>query len=192
MLYYTGAIEQEGVQKDPSQSLGGYKSSTQIVNGEIHNLFPKIDKKEVVKNKKRIRLIVLKNITNQEMQNVKIWTEKAKYFGLKIGVIEPYYNEKCNKFSFEKLSSDEHLPYQTRLDVYNENSPLIIQNLEIGKMIGIWIRRELDLSQFTNREKEENLLDNMSCDLVIEELEKELENSFIKEQDLFQLHISWD
>lgn len=192
MLYYTGAIEQEGVQKDPSQSLGGYKSSTQIANGEIHNLFPKIDKREVVKNKKRIRLIVLKNITDQNMQNIKIYTSKAKYFGLKLGAIEPNYNPKCNKYFFEKLSSDEHLPYQTGLGIYDESSPLIVQNLEVDKMIGIWIRRELDLSQFSEREKKEDLLDDESCDIIIEELEKELENSSIKEQDSFQLHISWD
>lgn len=191
MLYYSGALEQEGVQNDPFKSLGGFKSSSQIANGEVHNLFPKIDKEEVVKNIKRSRLIVLQNLTNSLMQNIKIWSDQGKFFSIKIGVIEPYYNQECNKYSFEKIAKEELLPYQTQLQEYDENNPLVIDSLEKEKMIGIWIRRELKMSEFAEEEKSEGE-DEESCEVIIENLEKQLELNSDKSEDQFNLNILWD
>ena len=192
MIYYSGALEPDKVQNNPAMSLGGFKSSSQIANGEIHNLFPKIDKEEVLRNKKRTRLIILHNITGKKMENIKIWTDGGDFFITTIGVIEPHYNEKCDKYSFEKLTNESHLPYQTQLEEHDEeNKALVITELEKNKMLGIWIRRELDLTQFTDDELSDEDIED--CELIIEKLEKELEDSSkIKEEDKFDLHVSWD
>ena len=164
MLYYTGAIKPEDIQQDPSLSLGGYKSSTQIPNGTIHNLFPKITQSTIIQDKKIIRMIVLQNLTSSAINNVKLFIQNGDYSLFTMSAIAPGYDEQCERFFFEKVSNEQSLPYQGTLESYNEQSPLIIETLAPGAYIGIWIRRVIDQSKFTDLDRGK---EGLNCDEVI-------------------------
>lgn len=187
MLYYTGAIKPEEIQANPSLSLGGFKSSTQIPNGEVHNLFPKITQSSVVNNSKIIRMIVLHNQLTVPMNNVKLFIENSELCTFKMMAIAPAYDSVCSRFFFEKVNQEQHLPYQGILQSYDQTAPLIIPQLEADKFIGIWIRRELDLTKFNALDKGQDT--ELSCDQTIELLQQTTDTPI---EDLMKFHVEWD
>jgi len=188
MLYYTGAVKPEDSQQDPSLSLGEYKSSSQIPNGTIHNLFPKITQSTVIKDKKIIRMIVLQNLSPNSMTNLKLFIENGQYSLFTMSAIAPGFDAQCNRYFFEKVPNEESLPYQGTLMTYTETDPLIIPELLTGKYIGIWIRRALDQTKFSDFDRGK---DGLGCDETIEALQAQVESD-IPVEDQMKFHIEWD
>lgn len=182
MLFYTGAVSPEERQQDPLLSLGGFKSSSTIANGELHNLFPIITQNTIKKDLKIMRMIVFANITPSTIANLRIYSTDSDNCTIKIAGVLPGYDEKCKQFFFEKIASETHLPYQGTLQSYNLNDPLIVASLESNKMIGLWIQKSLKLDSFANIDL------NLSC----EELAALLEEAQQTEEDNFTLHFDWD
>ena len=74
ILLYSGANSSDTDQMNPSQSLGGFVSSTTISNGLINNIFSTVSKSVVVGNKRETYLVVLKNTTGATVYNVQVWS----------------------------------------------------------------------------------------------------------------------
>lgn len=190
MLYYTGAKKPEDRQDNPSLSLGGYKSSSQIPNGEINNIFPKITQSTVIDNKKIIRMIVFQNLFPSTITNIKIWTKNGYYSKILSEIVLPAYDSKCERFFFEELKNEEILPYQGSLLEHNESNPLVLNSLESGKYIGIWLRKELILDNFTSLDK--GLTCNgENCDELLDILKK-IESGKEIDEDQIEVHIEWN
>lgn len=188
MLYYSGAPKPEDTQTNPTLSLGGYKSSSQIPNGDVHNLFPKITRQTVVNNIKTTRMIVFINETPATINNLKLWVEETELAVIKLAAILPGYDSQCSRYFFEKITNDSQLPYQGTLSTYTQTSPLEIPSLESGKMIGIWLRRELKIENFNTIDKGEEF---SSCEEVIIALEENQETS-VSVEDVCKIDIQWD
>jgi len=152
-LYYTGAKTSEAVQINPELSLGGFKSSSLIANGNIGNLFQTITKFSISQNKKEIRMIVLKNTTGVNVAGLKIWTTSQKYSKIKIAAVAPAVDAKGVSY-FEEIGDQYAIPYQAVLSSQEgEVNAVIIGSLLAGGMIGVWIQRELDQTKFSNLDK---------------------------------------
>lgn len=148
ILLYTGAESNNKPQPTPSKSLGGFVSNSPIANGVLGNLFPVITKSMIVNDQKQIRMLVLKNTLAVDVNSVRIWTEVADSSKLQIAAVAPGMDE-CNNPVFEQVYDDSALPFQAALD-YHELEPNAINvgSITAGSVIGIWIRREIDLTKF--------------------------------------------
>lgn len=190
MLYYTGASKPEAIQDNPSLSLGGFKSSTQIPNGQIHNLFPKITQSVVMTNRKAIRMIVFHNQLTTTMNNIKLYIENSEHCKFTLVPIAPGFDSECNRYFFEKVTDEQNLPYQGTLAEYTQAAPFTIPTLEAGKFIGVWIRRELDLDKFTDLDKGKDI--NIPCEEMIAMLQEQTAEDAVIVEDQMKFFVEWD
>ena len=144
LLFYSGSVNPDNP-SSPERSLGGYCSSTQVPNGSINNLFSTITRQVIKSNTRELRLIVLKNVSGQAVNNILIYTTTPvdSYEQLRLAAVSPAYDQQCNKFFFEQLQSSDQLPYQATLNSHEGVGAAISANvvLEPGKLIGIWVER---------------------------------------------------
>lgn len=152
-IFYTGVLTPETLQKNPHLSLGGYKSSNTVPNGDINNLFPTISKSAIIQNKKEIRMVAIKNNSATSLSSLRIWTESVKFSKVKIAVVEPATLPNGD-ILFEIVDNSNAIPYQATLEsCEGEGQAFSIGDMAAGKVLGLWIQRELDQSKFTDAEK---------------------------------------
>lgn len=72
-FYLTGAVSDGGSQSDPNASLGGYRSSTQIISNLLNNLFDDKSSDEATSGDTDYRCICVKNSSLETMYNVISW-----------------------------------------------------------------------------------------------------------------------
>ena len=69
-LYYTTLEKSMAEQQNPSKSLGGYQSSSEVLNDVMGNLFSDISLNMMKDGKSTFRAIVLMNDSDAELKNV--------------------------------------------------------------------------------------------------------------------------
>lgn len=75
-FYLTGAGSDGGVQSDPNDSLGEYRSVSEITSGELDNLFDDVSSVEASSGDTEYRCFCIKNINGADtLSNVKIWIQ---------------------------------------------------------------------------------------------------------------------
>ena len=145
-LYYTVSSGNEVQQTKPQLSLGGYKSSSPLVNSQIGNLFSDITPVTINNfNQDQFIGLVLKNETGSIITGVNIWFE---------------YGDSCySKFSLaavDMVSNADHHLIMEHIPTIN-SQPLSgdfveadgisnaadVGGLAIDEQIGIWIKRTL-------------------------------------------------
>ncbi|MHA2012777.1 MAG: hypothetical protein ACTSWG_10460 [Candidatus Helarchaeota archaeon] len=72
-FYLTGAVSDGGAQSDPNASLGGYRSSTEIISAQVNNLFDNISSAEASAGDTDYRCICVKNTSLETLYNVVTW-----------------------------------------------------------------------------------------------------------------------
>lgn len=188
-LYYTGAKTSEGVQINPELSLGGFKSSSLITNGNIGNFFQTITKSSISQNKKEIRMIALKNTTGVDLAGLKIWSISEKYSKIKLAAVAPAVDAKGVEY-FEQIGDQYSIPYQATLSSHEgEVNALQIGELKAGKMIGLWIQRELDQTKFSNLDK--GTTPDLTTDQGAATYIAELSSTEPEENDEISVVFSW-
>ena len=167
-LYYTTTAKQDSPQQKPSQSLGGYKSSSPVPNSALGNLFSDLSLLTLEKNLPEYLGLVLKNERDNSVSNIKIWINNpvnnlCKY---KLAVVEL-----SSVNSFEMLPSINSKPlYAEFYDVDSEVNSIEIGPMLRGEQYGIWLERTIN----TESEEFKSL---KNCDLTstplsqIEEME---------------------
>lgn len=183
MLYYTTSTAAEAEQPNPSLSLGGCRSSSQIPNGQIHNLFPKIVQKTIAENRKIIRMIIFSNPSSSPMSNITVWSEGGQYSIIKLDAIAPAIDAYGNSV-FEKVATEEQIPYQASLEERSSLNPLVIESLEAGASVGFWVRKELDLTKLVELE--------IGQTSTLDEIEQILLQRSEISEDQVKLQIRWD
>lgn len=149
ILLYTGASTPNAPQVNAEKSLGGNVSSTGVPNGRLANLFSTITKSDVQKKAQVIRMIALKNTTGNTVNNVSIFSNVGSgHVKLKLAAVAPAYDSNNNPV-FEGVFDGSTLPYQATLN-YQESADNAINagSIDDGKVIGIWILREIDITKF--------------------------------------------
>lgn len=188
-LYYTGAKTSEGVQINPELSLGGFKSSSLIANGNIGNLFQTITKFSISQNKKEIRMIALKNTSGANISGLKIWSVSQKYSKIKLAAVAPAVDAKGVEF-FEQIGDQYSIPYQATLNSQEgEVNAVQIGVLQAGATIGLWIQRELDQTKFSNLDK--GTTPDLSTDEGSTTYIAELSSTEPEENDEISVVFSW-
>lgn len=179
MIYYTGAAGHLKVQINPSLSLGGYVSISQIPNAYPANLFASVTKKDLDNQRKEYVFIAFKNEESQPIENLELWLspDSDAFSTYKFGFITPSSDSDSNPL-FTKLQNKYVKPYGVTFYSADRYSNRIEYSQEIasGSYLGIIIERTITVTG------------TKSCD----EITSDYEDGVIeKTQEDFSIEIRW-
>lgn len=139
-LLYTGALAPDQPQPQPQQSIGGFVSSSLVMNGTIGNLFSDLSPSDVKNSTTFTRMIALKNTTGVTVNDLEIFTVFAsEEYEIKIAGVMPAIDTTCNRVFFEQLQNQNSIPFQSQLEVGDEDNPILLEQFEAGEVLGIWL-----------------------------------------------------
>lgn len=144
-LYYTTAGDPETQQGKPTNSLGGFKSSSQVPNDQYSNLFGELSTYSLSKMQDEYIGLMLVNETGGDITGVNIYFDipEGSYSEYKIDAITPATDEDGNKY-VEQIPSRYSKPlYSTPITADVDNKYSIGDMLD-GAMVGVWVKREID------------------------------------------------
>lgn len=142
-LYYTVSSGYLDIQGNYINSLGGFPSSTEVPNDVFDNLFDEISLSEIKDVKTQYRAIIIKNESEEIIENIELWFEKkdSNICSYQIG---------ANILSNDEQPFMEHIPSVYSKPLYTQlydatvDSKVSIGNLNPGQMIGLWLSRTVD------------------------------------------------
>lgn len=182
-LYYTVSSGYLDIQGNYINSLGGFPSSTEVPNDVFDNLFDEISLSEIKDVKTQYRAIIIKNESEEVIENIELWFEKkdSNICSYQIG---------ATLLSNDEQPFMEHIPSVYSKPLYTQlydaivDSKVSIGNLNPGQMIGLWLSRTVDkekaLEEYNNVAEE---------DLLHRSRYKPIEK---EKQETVDLKITWD
>lgn len=182
-LYYTVSSGYLDIQGNYINSLGGFPSSTEVPNDVFDNLFDEISLSEIKDVKTQYRAIIIKNESEEIIENIELWFEKkdSNICSYQIGATLLSNNEQS---FMEHIPSVYSKPLYTQLYDATVDSKVSIGNLNPGQMIGLWLSRTVDkekaLEEYNNVAEEDPLHRSR-----YKPIEKE-------KQETVDLKITWD
>jgi hypothetical protein len=177
-LYYTGAVKFNKPQFDPSKSIGGYISSSEVSNGMLSNLFGEVSNFTVRQNKPETRVIAVKNASGATKTGIKVFFTYPQVDGqddnvcdFEIGYISPEVDN-CGDLKTEQLNSIYANPYSVAFQAGRVGlvNAIDLPNMDVNQYITIWIRRKLKAS-LQNPMSNADLLAVMEGSKIISTLE---------------------
>lgn len=144
-IYYTISSGLGDVQKQPSLSLGGYKSSTIAKNAEYNNIFGEISIYTMLKNLKEYIGLILVNEGDVGASNIRLhfvypegcqtlWKVAATDMSQDVEGVE----------LIERVATRTTKPfYATFYEADGEENAVDLGSLESGQSMGIWFERSL-------------------------------------------------
>lgn len=155
--YYTGASGYSQPQNNPSKSLGGYISSSQIPNALEGNLFPGTSLRNLERGSLDVGCIALKNLGEEPITSLIISLDVSSIVTseISLGLVVPNLDS-CGKPNFELLPSANSLPTFTELEILlsdeSFNLDLSTSPWEPNTYLGLWISRKVNKnSTLSNR-----------------------------------------
>jgi hypothetical protein len=182
-LYYTVSSGYLDIQGNYINSLGGFPSSTEVPNDVFDNLFDEISLSEIKDVKTQYRAIIIKNESEEIIENIELWFEKkdSNICSYQIGATLLSNDEQP---FMEHIPSVYSKPLYTQLYDATVDSKVSIGNLNPGQMIGLWLSRTVDkekaLEEYNNVAEEDSLHRSR-----YKPIEKE-------KQETVDLKITWD
>lgn len=145
-LYHTVITENEAEQLTTALSLGGFKSSSRVVNSKNGNLFPDISNMTITNyNQNQYIGLVLKNETGVAQTNVEFWFEYPNkcYSNMKVAAVDMVLDSN-NFLQMEHISSINEKPLNAEFfEANGGTNKVLIGDLAINEQVGIWIERSL-------------------------------------------------
>lgn len=184
-FYYTTSEGFDMSQTKISNSLGGFKSSTEVPNDCFSNIFGEISLLSGKENKPQYIALILKNEGDEVLNNVELWfTSSEDNLGkLEVGAVVPNKDNEDNSY-IERTTTMYSKPFGINFHSPTEEDKVTIGNLEPNQEIGLWFKRSVDVKKF------KEIYDNVAIkDLSTRNRYKPIEKST---EELIDLHISWD
>lgn len=185
-IYYTNQKPQGQFDK-LNLSIGGFQSSTPLINDDFENLFDNISLLSINENRTEYRGLMLFNDDSVTHTNVELWITVPVdcYSDIQLGVVSLNTDTDGN-FFMERLYSQNSKPVY--VDQFNEftgiDNALNIGSLLAGQGVGLWFKRAL-LKDYIKTD----MNDCYQKDAVNKDLWATKEKN--KEDDI-QLFIKWD
>lgn len=146
-LYYTTTTGYNAIQTNPSRSLGGFKSSTLVINDDFSNLFDDVSIMTVRNARSEYRAIILRNELINQVRKVKVSIQNAPDSICKYKMAVEYLSV-ADKYGTKKMSnvqSSQSRPFAVQFVDMSDGVTLdIAETLNSGQEVGIWICREID------------------------------------------------
>ena len=146
-LYYTTTTGYDQEQPNPDRSLGGYKSSTRVVNDDFNNIFDEISIMTIRSGRDEYRAIVIKNEYTTRIDNlqVRITAPEDAICTYKLAVGEMNIVDKYRRVLMENVATINNKPFHaTFVDMSEPDVVLQVGSLEPGQEIGLWVCRHVN------------------------------------------------
>lgn len=160
--YYTGARSPEDEQTDILMSLGGFISSTPVVNGFEGNLFPSTSLNNSEKGSLDVSCLALKNIGQTPITSLGIEITGEFSGIISIGLVQPGKDD-CGKPYFESIPNSKSLPTFTELTEVERDEEIVVDLSQVpwekDQFFGLWISRRIE-----KKTRQRNLLKCLDCD----------------------------
>lgn len=145
-LFYTTTVGYNVDQPNPDRSLGGYKSSTMVVNDDFGNMFDELSIMTLKSGRDEYRAIVLKNEFQTPADNIKVSivrpADSVCTYKVGIGVLNGV--NKYNQQYMENVSTGNNKPFHAQFVEMSEGVELDLGSLKPGEEIGLWVCRHVD------------------------------------------------
>lgn len=154
-IFYTGAFKFNQPQLDPSKSLGGLISSTEVPNGEIGALWSAITKYTIynIVNKGDYRAIVIQNDDTVTLTGLKAyfsypdendsWSNTDLFAAFQIGS-EDVQSDNCGDLSIQSIASPFAVPRNVQFYMADGGvNEFNLPDLAPNQYIGIWLKRTI-------------------------------------------------
>lgn len=160
-LFYTTSAGYDEPQKKPTNSLGGFKSSSEVLNDDFGNLFDEISLMTLKTNRDQYIGLILQNDAPVDVQNVLCWfeTNEDDICQLELAVATTVIDPKSGDPRFERISTMYNRPTIGQFVAPVETALADLGTMTAGQEYGIWIKRTLlidkALAEYNNvREKD--------------------------------------
>ena len=146
-LFYTTSAGEDQIQELPQNSLGGFKSAVNVKNDDFDNLFGEISTLTINQDKDQYIALVLKNTTGTAITNVEVWFEvpETSYATFQIAAVDMVPN-KDGVYQMERRRDIFDKPFNAEFFDCDVDNKSLIGDLAIDEMIGIWIKRKLNVT----------------------------------------------
>lgn len=186
-LYYTAITGSETEQNKPSLSLGGFKSSSRVVNSKFGNLFPDISNITISNyNENQYVGLVLKNELGVTKTNVEIWFEYPEkcYSKFRVAAVDMILDSE-NNLQMEHISTINEQPLNAEFfEADGDLAKVGIGDMVANENVGIWIERSLLLDFIKTDQASIWVDDPANNGRVIEVV--------LNKEDDIKIGISWD
>lgn len=175
-LLYTGSTRPKGPQEIPSESLGGYVSSTPVPSDWEGNVFSTLTHSALAMKMREVRCLVLNNNGTINFTDVSLFIdipEDAKYM-IKAGISEVGLDD-CNDQVVAKVTDQRKIPTFLPLhDVNGELNKISLGAMAPGQAFAIWFVRDIrkDIPVFPTPQE---LYDQYKAETKIEDIEHTLD-----------------
>jgi len=143
-LFYTITSGVDQIQPKPSNSLGGFRSSSPVPNGTFSNLFGEISKLTVQRGDRPQYIgLILRNETGAAVTNVEIWFDypEGAYSTFRIAAVALTANGQM-----EDVPNSYSKPLNATFFEANGSANLVgVGDIAQDGQLGIWIERTLDI-----------------------------------------------
>lgn len=199
-LFYSGALQKDQPQPVSELSLGGFISSTPILNSNLNNIFGNQYIPQNYIEQVEYKAIFLKNILSVDCNNVYIYYDYPKTptdIKLEIGVMTPN-----SKGEIERISNATSPPlYQNTFSELNgiSNKGLVSAQIKAGEYIGLWLKKtylkkqqDPDKTIYNNWIIISPILTKYQSGVALTEEEQELYDQYMNKVDTLSFFILWD
>lgn len=154
-IYYTTPEKEGAEQIRPTLSLGGFRASNSVLNDEFGNLFGEITPLTIDKNKEEYRALIIKNVGESTLTNVRLWFEVPEDNYAKIELAAVTLNEDAEGQKYmEHVDTIFSRPlYAEFSSVDGEENAATIGELLPGASVGLWLRRSLLIEKISEELK---------------------------------------
>lgn len=150
-FYYTTSEGQDAIQDRPYLSVGGFKARNLVPNEEVGNLFNEITPITIKENRYQYIGLILKNESLDDYVDIHLGAEYPEncYSAIQVAVVDLATDSEDYKY-MERVDNMYSRPYVgdfTDIEITEEVPDGVnIGDLAAGEMVGIWFRRQLDLT----------------------------------------------
>jgi len=178
-LFYTIISQEAQPQTDPTLSLGGFCSASQVPSEDTNVLFSTVSQYGIEKHRPEYICICLKNIFERRIENITFWFEfddqqdyQCKY---RVAFSKP------NGRQLEQVSSIYAKPVYATFDTANGiDDAISLPDMDHNDIIGIWIERTIDMDS-------EEIKNRRNCDWLYEN-----RNVVLPTQESLEIKINFD
>jgi hypothetical protein len=146
-LYFTTSAGPDLVQTDPKISLGGYKSSSQISNSSLNNLFDEVSTFKLSRDLEEEYIgIILRNNSLDDIENLWLYFKYPEncYSKFLVGAVDLAVDSNGNQY-MEHITDRFSKPFNA--EFYEADGVLNaveIGDIPSGGLVGLWICRRIN------------------------------------------------
>lgn len=144
-IYYTVSSGEDSPSNRPSNSIGGYKSSTMVPNDFYNSVFGQISILGLSRGGDEYIGLMILNEEDSNLSNLKFWFKDFdnKQSSLEFAAVKPSIDSNGYQF-IERLATINSKPQNIIFSHPTEDNPAILGELKSGEMLGFWLHRKID------------------------------------------------